>query len=208
MHQNLKKCNALREHKNQKSKSIRKIKLHNNRLKDKLTQRNECTSMLPDENKELSFQLEVTLTEAEQNVTKIELERDDKNRKAWPSLFAKIMIKMLVNGTPPSAASKNLESTMRLMCPNANVKELPNVDCIRNMRGIIRIITEMLAAYELSNNEQWKQLCTDGTSRRTTNMSAFGASMMNNDVVRLTLLACSHVGLCEKARMLLIALEE
>ena len=102
---------------------------------------------------------------------------------------------MLFNGNPPSSISKNLESTVRLSCPNSNAKELRNADHIIKMRGIIRIITESLAAYELSNNKEWKQHCNDGTSRCTTSMRAFGSSMMKNYVILPMLLSCSHVGL-------------
>ena len=60
---------------------------------------------------------------------------------------------MLFNGNPPSSVSKNLESTVRLVRPNSNAKELPTVDFIRKMRGVIRTMAETLAAHELSKNK-------------------------------------------------------
>ena len=50
----------------------------------------------------------------------------------------KITIEMLVNGTPPSTVNNNLESTVHIMCLNAKIIELPNIDCMRKMRGVIR----------------------------------------------------------------------
>ena len=102
-----------------------------------------------DKNEGLSFQLELTLTEADQKTTIIKREKDDRNRESWPSLAIKIIIEMLVNINPPSAVNKNIESTVRLVCPQADVRDLPNADHVRKMRGIIRILTETLSACEL-----------------------------------------------------------
>ena len=92
----------------------------------------------------------------------IEREPDERNRKVWPLIIMKIIIELLVNGAKPTAACKNLESAVRIMCPQVRILELPNIDYVRKMRGIIRIITETL-----SKDQDWKQLWWDGTSRRT-----------------------------------------
>ena len=46
---------------------------------------------------------------------------------------------MLVNGTPTSELSKNLESIVRMMCQNMKIIELPNIDHMQKMRGVIRM---------------------------------------------------------------------
>ena len=43
----------------------------------------------------------------------------------------KIVIKMLVNSTAPLAVAKNLESIVRLICPNIIIEEYLNIDYIR-----------------------------------------------------------------------------
>ena len=86
-------------------------------------------------------------------------------------MLVKVIIEMLVNGTRPSAVSKNLESTLIIVCPNAIIMELPNVDYVRKTRGVIRVITETLAAYQLAKDTDWKQIFWDGTSRRTVNLT-------------------------------------
>ena len=52
------------------------------------------------------------------------------------------------------------------MNPNTTVKVVPSVSWIRRCRTILRIIGETLASYRLAKAEDWKQLFTDGTSRR------------------------------------------
>ena len=53
----------------------------------------------------------------------------------------KFTIEMLVDITPPSAAIKNLESNAFLVCLQAYVREIPNADYARKIRGILRILT-------------------------------------------------------------------
>jgi len=60
----------------------------------------------------------------------------------------KVIIEILTNGTPPSAVTKNIETVIRMLCPNVICIELSNTDYIRKCRGIIRIVAETLAAYE------------------------------------------------------------
>ena len=91
--------------------------------------------------------------------------------------------------------SKNLESTVRLVCPQADVRELPNADYVRKMRGIIRILTETLSAYELAKDKEWKHIYNDATSRCTTSMTTFDASIMKNNVICPILLDHYHTGL-------------
>ena len=110
---------------------MNKLTVANARIKESIVKRNEIIKMINDEKNELSFQLQLKLTEAENNTTVIQRECDRKNRKAWTLLATKIIIEMLNNGTLPLVIAKNLESVCRLMCPNPNLIELPSIDCIR-----------------------------------------------------------------------------
>ena len=71
-------------------------------------------------------------------------------------LVMKVVTEMLVNRIAPSAVVKNLESTLRIVCQNAIVEELPNIDYARKIKGVIRILIEILAYYQLEKNKQWK----------------------------------------------------
>ena len=113
----------------------------------------------------------------------------------WPSLLVKATIEMLVNGTRPSAVSKNLESAFRLMFPHAKMLELPNVYCMRKPQGAIRNITECLAAYQLAKDPDWKQLWWDGTSRRTISLTTFSARIKKSNTIKSIVLSCSHVSI-------------
>ena len=80
------------------------------------------------------------------STTVIRRELNERSIKVWPLLVVKIIIDMLVNGTSLSAVSKKMESTVRLTCPSTFIEELPNVDCTRKVRGIVRIMSETAAA--------------------------------------------------------------
>ena len=49
---------------------------------------------------------------------------------------------------------KNLEITVRLVCPNVTIEELPNKSHVNRKRGVIRVITETLAVHELGKNPE------------------------------------------------------
>ena len=87
----------------------------------KIFNRNERIKIITEEKQEVQFQLNLKVTEEEENFTIIRRERDpsNRNRKVWPLVAMKVIIEMLVNGIAPSAVVKNLESTLRLISPNA-----------------------------------------------------------------------------------------
>eukprot|EP00966_Prymnesium_polylepis_P059052 1368957-Prymnesium_polylepis.1 len=78
-----------------------------------------------------------------------------------------MIIEQLVNGTPPTAIPANIASDAAYLVPFLEVK-VPTVDLCRRMRGELRIVTETLAAYRIAKAANWRQLFTDGTSRRQT----------------------------------------
>ena len=76
-------------------------------------------------------------------------------------------MEQLVNGTPPTAIPANLVSDEAYLVPFLEV-HVPAVDFCRRMRGELRIVTETLAALQIATAVNWRQLFTDGTSRRQT----------------------------------------
>ena len=136
---------------------MKKLNAANVRLKKSIVKRNEIIKIMNDEKNELSFQLQLELTEAENNTTVIQRERDHRNRKPWPLLVLNIIIEILDNGTLPSAVSKNLKHVCRLMCPDVKIIELPSIDFIRKMRGVIRTLTEAHAMCLLGKNPKWRK---------------------------------------------------
>ena len=80
-----------------------------------------------------------------------------------------MIMEQLVNGTPPTAIPANIASDASYLVPFLKVK-VPTVDLCRRMRGELRIVTETLAAYRIAKAQNWRQLFTDGTSRRQTTL--------------------------------------
>ena len=158
--------------------------------------------IVTEENDTLQFNLELKLTDDENNKLVIKRELDKNKRKVWPLVVVKVIIEMLVNGTRPSAVVKNLECAFRHACPHATIVELPNVDFVRKTRGVIRILTETLAACQLAKDKDWKQIWWDGTSRRTVALTTFAAGIKSSNSIKSMLLSCSHVTIGESLRTL------
>ena len=78
-----------------------------------------------------------------------------------------MIMEQLVNGTPPTSIPANLVSDAAYLVPFMDV-HVPGVPFVRRMRGELRILTETLAAYRIAKAVNWRQLFTDGTSRRQT----------------------------------------
>ena len=174
---------------------VRKHKATMKRLNDEMIEKNVKIKLLNDANETLEFNMQLHLTEQENNVTVIGREKTA-NYEACPLVVMKVTIEMLVNGTKPSAVAKNLESTIRLVCPNVvKINELPNVDYVRKMRGVMRIVTETLAVYRLGKDQNWLQLWWDGTSRRTVSLTTLAAGIKEAGTTMPTLMSCSHAAL-------------
>ena len=85
----------------------------------------------------------------------------------WPWWVRAMVMEQLVNGTSPTAIPANLVSDAMYLVPFLEV-HVPSVDFCRQMRSELRIVTETLAAYRIAKAVNWRQLFTDGTSRRQT----------------------------------------
>ena len=87
--------------------------------------------------------------------------------RSWPWWVRAMIMEQLVNGTPPTAIPANLVSDAAYLVPFLEV-HVPSVKFCREMRSELRIVTETLAAYRIAKAVNWRQLFTDGTSRRQT----------------------------------------
>ena len=91
---------------------------------------------------------------------------------------------------------KNLESTICLVCSNlVKINELPNADCVRKIRGAMRIVTETLAIYCLAKDQNWLQLQWNRTLRRTTLLATLAAGIKEARTMILILISSSYVTL-------------
>ena len=88
----------------------------------------------------------------------------------WPNWMRALIMEYLVNNTPPSAIPSNIVSAAAYLLPFLVDIQVPDVRFCQNMRGELRIYTETLAAYQLAGKINWRQLFTDGTSRRQTHL--------------------------------------
>ena len=88
---------------------------------------------------------------------------------------------MLVNGTPPSAITKNITPEAALSTPEFIVHDLPSKGYIRRCHTILRIVGETLTSYWLAKQEKWKQLFTDRTSRRQVALQNLIVSVVEDD---------------------------
>ena len=57
-------------------------------------------------------------------------------------------------------------SILKVSSPHTKVLELPSISTIRKGRTVLGLVAHSLAAYHLASAPYWKQLHTDGTSRR------------------------------------------
>ena len=100
-----------------------------------------------------------------------EAEHSRGGRKVWPVWVVQLICELLVNSTAPSAIHQNIQ-TMYETLYGESPKELPSVNFVRECRVVVEVIGETVAAIKLASADSWKQLWTDGTSRRQIPFSA------------------------------------
>ena len=83
----------------------------------------------------------------------------------WLVHIILLICDMLVNGTPPQAIRKNIQTSSAAFT-GKEAESVPSVNFIRRCRVIVQIMNETLAALRLGKATSWHQLFTDGTSRR------------------------------------------
>lgn len=101
----------------------------------------------------------------------------------------KVTCEIPAHGTPPSAIAKNLESVLRLLCPQVETLELPNVDRCRKCRGIVQIVSETGTACEVGLSLFWNQVFFEETQRKTVPLTAFATAVMEDEGLRSIVLS-------------------
>ncbi len=105
-------------------------------------------------------------------IKKIWEQNDSKKggHSVWEEWFVQMILEMLLHRTPLTCISANILTVVELLHLNNMdiVKELPEITFIRKCRSILTVVTKTIAAYQLASVNEYKQLFTDGRSRRQT----------------------------------------
>ena len=86
-------------------------------------------------------------------------------RLPWPHWMLQLIVEKLILGISPTVIPADIIS-QDCITTGRDKQEVPSVHFCQDMRIVVRILTETLAAYQLGQVEDWWQLFTDGTSRR------------------------------------------
>ena len=85
----------------------------------------------------------------------------------WPMFVVEIILELISHRTPSSCIAANILNVSSSLNPNYNVvEELPATNYIHECRSVLGYITTTLATFQLAQEKSWKQLFTDGTTRR------------------------------------------
>ena len=88
-------------------------------------------------------------------VTIIEKERKgQKGRPRWPLYMYNLIMKMLVNSTPPFTVNDNILAHVTKFSPTTTIKELPSIWTIQRTHTVGLIIVEVLAACRLGKSNK------------------------------------------------------
>ncbi|KAL7546176.1 hypothetical protein ACHAWF_015185 [Thalassiosira exigua] len=98
----------------------------------------------------------------------------------WPVHVVLLICEMLVNGTPPSATQRNLQSMKKRLNIDDN-EPPPSLNFIRECRVVVQNLNECMAAMRLGNVSTWHQMFTDGTSRRQVDFQNLVIGLMEED---------------------------
>ena len=79
----------------------------------------------------------------------------------WPVHIVLLICGLLVNGTPSSAISDNIQ-TMSATMTGREVQELPCINFVRKCRIVVHDLNSNLAALRLGDADEWNQLLTYG----------------------------------------------
>ena len=119
-------------------------------------------------------------------ITKIEKVHDKSisnkgGQRTWPTWMWILIMEQLVSSTPPTAIVANILSVIKVIAPNMKVNELPSISTVRKGRTLLDGVCSTLAAYKLAKADTWKQLHTDGTSRRQITVQNLIVSLKTED---------------------------
>ena len=85
--------------------------------------------------------------------------------KSWPLHVIMLVCELLCDGVPPARVRATIQTTNAYFTGD-KATELPSISTIRECRTVVQTLNDLLAAYKLAGQEQWRQLFTDGTTRR------------------------------------------
>ncbi len=100
----------------------------------------------------------------------------------WGPLVDKLILEMLANRTPPTCIQSNILAVADTILPEKQVvEELPCVKHIRDMRVVLKTVSKLLAAKRFGDAKQIKQVHTDETSKRQTQVTNVVCQVVNDD---------------------------
>ena len=100
----------------------------------------------------------------------------------WMPHVEKLILEMLANRTPPTCIQSNIVAFCGHILPGQDIiKEIPSVKHIRNMRTVQLTIAKTLAAMQVGRSPKIKQLHTDETSKRQTQITDVVLSLLQDD---------------------------
>jgi len=109
-------------------------------------------------------------------------DRKKGGRSIWEEWFVQMILEMLSHRTPPTCISANILTVAELLHPNNTdiVKQLPGITFIQDCRSIVTVVTKTIATYQLASVSEYKQLFTDGTSHRQTEIQNAVVGILTN----------------------------
>ena len=100
----------------------------------------------------------------------------------WNTNTDKLILNWLANRTPPSCIRVNLLSMALAINPNFEVvKEIPCVRHIQVLCTVLSDVTQAVAGKTIAESTKIKQLHTDGTSHKGTEIVNIVCSILNKD---------------------------
>ena len=100
----------------------------------------------------------------------------------WNTNTDKLILNWLANRTPPSCIRVNLLSMALTINPNFEVvKEIPCVRHIQVLHTVLSDVTQAVSGKTISKYTKIKQLHTDGTSHKGTEIVNIVCSILNKD---------------------------
>ena len=98
----------------------------------------------------------------------------------WRLHIFMIVCELLFDGVPPACVWETLQTTSAYFTGSV-VTDLPSVRYVRECRTVLQILNDLFGAYKLGMNTTWKQLCTDGTTRRQIGFQSLVIGLMTKN---------------------------
>ena len=129
---------------------------------------NEITQLRKESSEADEVMMKLTNVIENYSRNKFKKERKEKTvggRPEWNEFSAQLVCELLILGVAPRAIPGTIVAHYELIT-GTPPKCAPSIKFIRECRDVLRVVIETLTAIELGNNPDWKQVFTNGTSRR------------------------------------------